>query len=72
MLKVENPRNILVDFERYQKRFEKADCLLIEASVVTVITGNTVHMYNFNKVNSLDYDNPPSKNSRVVNSEKQN
>lgn len=61
MMKIEHPKNVSVDFERYQKKFTEADCLIIDTNLVTVVDGNTVHMYNFSKINSLDYDIPSGK-----------
>ncbi len=53
---VTDPKNISVDFDRYQKKFPKAEYLVIEDGLIKIYEGHTYHIYNLSKVNSIDYD----------------
>lgn len=56
MMKIEHPKNISVDFDRYQKKFAEALYFSIEDGLIKVSEGKTVHIYNWSKVNYVDFD----------------
>ncbi len=56
MSRIENPRNIVVDFDRYQKKYAKASYLEIHGNKICIKESGVVHIYNWDRVNSVEYE----------------
>lgn len=56
MMRIENPKNIIVDFDRYQKKYSKAAYLEINGNKIIINENGLFHIYNWDRVNSVEYE----------------